>query len=67
MIFPELTQKSDLYPSGSQTDRVLRTDVANFSASGLKRQDYGLIVIKGAQAASKFKRIGRRARMSRNR
>jgi phosphatidylserine/phosphatidylglycerophosphate/cardiolipin synthase-like enzyme len=34
---------------------VLRTGAANFSASGLKRQDNDLIVIKDAQAAAKFK------------
>ena len=34
--------------------RLLRTGAANFSASGLKRQDNDLIVIKDAQAAAKF-------------
>jgi phosphatidylserine/phosphatidylglycerophosphate/cardiolipin synthase-like enzyme len=34
---------------------LLRTGAANFSASGLKRQDNDLIVIKDAQAAAKFK------------
>ena len=34
---------------------LLRTGAANFSASGLKRQDNDLIVIKDAQAAMKFK------------
>jgi phosphatidylserine/phosphatidylglycerophosphate/cardiolipin synthase-like enzyme len=35
--------------------RMLRTGSANFSASGLKRQDNDLIVITDAQAAAKFK------------
>lgn len=35
---------------------VLRTGAANFSASGLKRQDYDLIVIESAEAAAAFKR-----------
>jgi phosphatidylserine/phosphatidylglycerophosphate/cardiolipin synthase-like enzyme len=34
---------------------VLRTGAANFSASGLKRQDNDLIVIKDAPAAAKVK------------
>src|SRR5580704_15860002 len=34
----------------------LRTGAANFSASGLKRQDNDLIVIESAEAASAFKR-----------
>jgi len=34
--------------------RVLRTGAANFSASGLKRQDNDLIVIVDTQAAAKF-------------
>jgi hypothetical protein len=34
--------------------RLLRTGAASFSASGLKRQDKDLIVIKDAQAAAKF-------------
>jgi phosphatidylserine/phosphatidylglycerophosphate/cardiolipin synthase-like enzyme len=34
---------------------LLRTGAANFSASGLKRQDNDLIVIDDAQAAAKFK------------
>ena len=34
---------------------MLRTGSANFSASGLKRQDNDLIVIKDAQVAAKFK------------
>jgi phosphatidylserine/phosphatidylglycerophosphate/cardiolipin synthase-like enzyme len=34
---------------------ILRTGAANFSASGLKRQDNDLIVIEDAQAAAKFK------------
>ena len=33
---------------------LLRTGAANFSASGLKRQDNDLIVIKDAQTAAKF-------------
>ena len=34
---------------------MVRTGSANFSASGLKRQDNDLIVLKDAQAAAKFK------------
>jgi phosphatidylserine/phosphatidylglycerophosphate/cardiolipin synthase-like enzyme len=34
---------------------LLRTGAANYSASGLKRQDNDLIIIKDAQAAAKFK------------
>jgi phosphatidylserine/phosphatidylglycerophosphate/cardiolipin synthase-like enzyme len=36
--------------------RLLRTGAANFSASGLKRQDNDLIVIETAEAAAQFKR-----------
>ncbi len=36
--------------------RMLRTGAANFSASGLKRQDNDLIVIESAEAAAAFKR-----------
>ena len=36
--------------------KLLRTGAANFSASGLKRQDNDLIVIEGAEAAASFKR-----------
>jgi phosphatidylserine/phosphatidylglycerophosphate/cardiolipin synthase-like enzyme len=35
--------------------RMLRTGAANFSASGLKRQDNDLIVIETAEAAAAFK------------
>jgi phosphatidylserine/phosphatidylglycerophosphate/cardiolipin synthase-like enzyme len=35
--------------------RLLRTGAANFSASGLKRQDNDLIVIENAEAAAAFK------------
>jgi phosphatidylserine/phosphatidylglycerophosphate/cardiolipin synthase-like enzyme len=35
--------------------RLLRTGAANFSASGLKRQDNDLIVIESADAAAAFK------------
>jgi phosphatidylserine/phosphatidylglycerophosphate/cardiolipin synthase-like enzyme len=35
--------------------RLLRTGAANFSASGLKRQDNDLIVIESATAAAAFK------------
>jgi phosphatidylserine/phosphatidylglycerophosphate/cardiolipin synthase-like enzyme len=35
--------------------RVLRTGAANFSASGLKRQDNDLIIIESADAAAAFK------------
>jgi phosphatidylserine/phosphatidylglycerophosphate/cardiolipin synthase-like enzyme len=36
--------------------KLLRTGAANFSASGLKRQDKDLIVIESAEAAASFKR-----------
>jgi phosphatidylserine/phosphatidylglycerophosphate/cardiolipin synthase-like enzyme len=36
--------------------KLLRTGAANFSASGLKRQDNNLIVIESAGAAASFKR-----------
>jgi phosphatidylserine/phosphatidylglycerophosphate/cardiolipin synthase-like enzyme len=36
--------------------RLLRTGAANFSASGLKRQDNDLVVIESAEAAAAFKR-----------
>jgi phosphatidylserine/phosphatidylglycerophosphate/cardiolipin synthase-like enzyme len=36
--------------------RVLRTGAANFSASGLKRQDNDLVMIESAAAAASFKR-----------
>jgi phosphatidylserine/phosphatidylglycerophosphate/cardiolipin synthase-like enzyme len=36
--------------------RLLRTGAANFSASGLKRQDNDLIVIESTEAAAVFKR-----------
>jgi phosphatidylserine/phosphatidylglycerophosphate/cardiolipin synthase-like enzyme len=36
--------------------KLLRTGAANFSASGLKRQDNDLIVAEGAEAAASFKR-----------
>jgi phosphatidylserine/phosphatidylglycerophosphate/cardiolipin synthase-like enzyme len=36
--------------------RILRIGAANFSASGLKRQDNDLIVIESAEAAESFKR-----------
>jgi phosphatidylserine/phosphatidylglycerophosphate/cardiolipin synthase-like enzyme len=35
---------------------VLRTGAANFSASGLKREDDDLIVIESTEAAMAFKR-----------
>ena len=35
--------------------RFLRTGAANFSASGLKREDNDLVVIEDAQAVAKFK------------
>jgi phosphatidylserine/phosphatidylglycerophosphate/cardiolipin synthase-like enzyme len=35
--------------------RLLRTGAANFSASGLKRQDNDLIIIESAEAAAAFK------------
>lgn len=37
-------------------DTLLRTGAANFSASGLKRQDNDLVVIESAEAAAAFKR-----------
>jgi phosphatidylserine/phosphatidylglycerophosphate/cardiolipin synthase-like enzyme len=37
--------------------RVLRTGAANFSASGLKRQDNDLVVVESAEAAEAFKRV----------
>jgi hypothetical protein len=43
-------------PQELQIDgRLLRTGAANFSASGLKRQDNDLIVIESAGAAAAFK------------
>jgi hypothetical protein len=36
--------------------RLLRTGAANFSASGLKRQDNDLVVIESVEAAAPFKR-----------
>jgi phosphatidylserine/phosphatidylglycerophosphate/cardiolipin synthase-like enzyme len=36
--------------------RMLRTGAANFSASGLKRQDNDLIVIESPEVAASFKR-----------
>jgi phosphatidylserine/phosphatidylglycerophosphate/cardiolipin synthase-like enzyme len=36
--------------------RLLRTGAANFSASGLKRQDNDLVVIENGQAGAAFKR-----------
>ena len=36
--------------------KLLRTGAANFSASGLKRQDNDLIVIESAEAVASFKR-----------
>jgi len=36
--------------------KLLRTGAANFSASGLKRQDNDLIVIESTDAAASFKR-----------
>jgi phosphatidylserine/phosphatidylglycerophosphate/cardiolipin synthase-like enzyme len=44
--------------------RLLRTSAANFSASGVKRQDNDLIVIENAEAAAAFKR-GSGARLDR--
>jgi phosphatidylserine/phosphatidylglycerophosphate/cardiolipin synthase-like enzyme len=35
--------------------RLLRTGAANFSASGLKRQDNDLILIESAEASASFK------------
>lgn len=36
--------------------RLLRTGAANFSASGLKRQDNDLIIVEDAESAAAFKR-----------
>jgi phosphatidylserine/phosphatidylglycerophosphate/cardiolipin synthase-like enzyme len=36
--------------------RLLRTGAANFSASGLKRQDNDLVVIESTEAAAAFQR-----------
>jgi len=48
--------KCGLRLSGHNGDgRLLRTSAANFSASGLKRQDNDLIVIESAEAAGAFK------------
>jgi hypothetical protein len=41
---------------GKLLQTLLRTGAANFSASGLKRQDNDLIVIESAEAAAAFKR-----------
>jgi len=35
--------------------KMLRTGSANFSASGLKRQDYDLVLIESPAAAASFK------------
>jgi hypothetical protein len=43
------------YPVDSETALVWNTDGANFSASGLKRQDNDLVVIENAEAAAAFK------------
>ena len=44
----------------SQIDgRLLRTGAANFSASGLKRENNDFIVIESAEAAAAFKRLTR--------
>jgi phosphatidylserine/phosphatidylglycerophosphate/cardiolipin synthase-like enzyme len=46
-----------MYLKSYQIDgRLLRTGAANFSASGLKRQDNDLIVIESNEAAAGFKR-----------
>ena len=37
--------------------QLLRTGAANFSASGLKRQDNDLIVLRDTQAAAQFKHV----------
>jgi phosphatidylserine/phosphatidylglycerophosphate/cardiolipin synthase-like enzyme len=57
----ELRVKPDggslMHLKGYQIDgRLLRTGSANFSASGLKRQDNDLIVIESPEAAEAFKR-----------
>ncbi len=36
--------------------RLLRTGAANFSASGLKRQDNDLVVLESVEAAAAFER-----------
>jgi hypothetical protein len=35
---------------------LLRTDAANFSAAGLKRQDNDLIAVESTEAVASFKR-----------
>jgi phosphatidylserine/phosphatidylglycerophosphate/cardiolipin synthase-like enzyme len=56
----EIRTKRDRTPmhlKSFQVDgRVLRTGAANFSASGLKRQDNDLIIIESAGAAAAFRR-----------
>ena len=57
----EITVKRDsgalMHLKSYQIDgKLLRTGAANFSASGLKRQDNDLIVIESAGAAASFKR-----------
>jgi phosphatidylserine/phosphatidylglycerophosphate/cardiolipin synthase-like enzyme len=47
--------RHSLRPGYEIDGRLLRTGAANFSASGLKRQDNDLIVIESAEAAASFK------------
>ena len=47
-----------MYLKSYQIDgRVLRTGATSFSASGLKRQNNGLVVVESAEAAQAFKRV----------
>jgi hypothetical protein len=49
-----------MHLKGYQIDgRLLRTSAANFSVSGLKRQDNDLIVSESAGAAATFERASR--------
>jgi phosphatidylserine/phosphatidylglycerophosphate/cardiolipin synthase-like enzyme len=51
------TQLSCTLRANEIDGQLLRTGAANFSASGLKRQDNDLIVIKDVQAAAKFRHV----------
>jgi hypothetical protein len=52
----QLAEVADMPCLRDGPKRRLRTGAANFSASGLKRQDNDLIVIESAGAAASFKR-----------
>jgi hypothetical protein len=54
-------QKSHYFALGKSQDlqidgRLLRTGAANFSASGVQRQDNDLIIIENTAAAAEFRR-----------